>query len=79
MVEPKTKAGIRSILISGWLVAELKAHKERMGGTGLVFPNRAGQGSPLHSLDEASQQDPKNVATALCFRAHGLHKFRPHR
>jgi integrase len=41
-VEPKMKAGIRSIPLSGWLVAELAAHKERKGGTGLVFGNGAG-------------------------------------
>ena len=27
-VEPKTKAGSRPVPLSGWLVAELKAHKE---------------------------------------------------
>ena len=42
-VEPKTKAGIRAIPLSSWLVAELKTHKERSGGTGLVFPNGAGK------------------------------------
>lgn len=41
-VEPKTKAGIRSIPLSCWLVAELAAHNERTGGTGLVFGNGAG-------------------------------------
>ena len=42
-VEPKTKAGHRVVPISGWLVAELTAHRERCGGTGLVFPSRTGQ------------------------------------
>jgi integrase len=42
-VEPKTKAGIRVVPLSGWLVAELSAHKERSGGAGLVFANRGGK------------------------------------
>jgi len=42
-VEPKTKAGVRVVPLSGWLVAELAAHKERSGGAGLVFANRAGK------------------------------------
>jgi integrase len=42
-VEPKTKAGARVVPLSGWLVAELTAHKERSGGGGLVFGNRAGK------------------------------------
>ena len=42
-VEPKTKAGSRVVPLSGWLVAELTAHKERSGSSGLVFANRAGQ------------------------------------
>jgi integrase len=42
-VEPKTKAGARVVPLSGWLVGELTAHKERSGGTGLVFGNRAGK------------------------------------
>lgn len=41
-VEPKTKAGERVVPLSGWLVAELTAHKERSGGQGLVFPTRTG-------------------------------------
>jgi integrase len=52
--EPKTKAGNRLIPLSGWLVTELKAHRERTTGTGLVFPNRVGK--PLH---------PCNVATRV--------------
>ena len=42
-VEPKTKAGHRVLPLSSWLVAELIAHRERCGGTGLVFPSRTGQ------------------------------------
>lgn len=38
-VSPKTKAGVRVVPLSGWLVAELTAHKDRTGGDGLVFPN----------------------------------------
>ena len=41
-VEPKTKAGQRVVPLSGWLVAELTAHKERSATTGLVFPTRMG-------------------------------------
>ena len=37
-VEPKTKAGARVVPLSGWLIAELTAHKERSGRAGLVFP-----------------------------------------
>lgn len=53
-VQPKTKAGQRTVGLSTWLVAELKAHRERTSGAGLVFPNRVGK--PLH---------PSNVATRL--------------
>jgi integrase len=42
-VPPKTKAGERTIPLSGWLVAELTAHKVRTGGQGLVFANGAGR------------------------------------
>lgn len=41
-VEPKTRAGSRVVPLSGWLVAELTAHKARSVGTGLVFPTRTG-------------------------------------
>jgi integrase len=53
-VEPKTRAGHRLIPLSGWLVTELRAHRERTSGAGLVFPNRVGK--PLH---------PSNVARRL--------------
>jgi len=43
-VEPETSAGQRTVPLSGWLVKELKAHRERTGGTGLVFAN--GNGRP---------------------------------
>ena len=42
-VEPKTAAGVRVVPLSGWLVSELTAHKERSGGAGLVFGNRTGK------------------------------------
>ena len=42
-VEPKTRAGSRVVPLSGWLVAELKAHGERAGREGLVFANRNGK------------------------------------
>jgi len=42
-VAPKTKAGERVVPLSGWLVAELEAHCERVGGEGLVFANRNGK------------------------------------
>lgn len=42
-VEPKTAAGVRVVPLSGWLVAELEAHKERSGGEGLVFANANGK------------------------------------
>jgi integrase len=42
-VEPKTSAGVRVVPLSGWLVSELEAHKERSGGEGLVFANANGK------------------------------------
>lgn len=45
-VEPKTKAGTRVVPLSGWLVSELTAHRERSGSEGLVFPTRSG--SPMN-------------------------------
>jgi len=42
-VEPKTKAGVRIVPLSAWLVAELTAHKERSGGSCLVFGTRTGK------------------------------------
>jgi integrase len=42
-VEPKTRAGQRLVPLSGWLVAELKSHRDRTGGTGLVFANSNGK------------------------------------
>jgi integrase len=47
-VEPKTAAGVRVVPLSGWLVAELTAQKERSGGEGLVFAN--GNGKPMNPL-----------------------------
>jgi integrase len=41
-VAPKTKAGIRIVPLSSWLVTELTAHKARGDCTGLVFHNGAG-------------------------------------
>jgi integrase len=41
-VPPKTKAGDRVVPLAGWLVAELRAHRQRTGGEGLVFPSRRG-------------------------------------
>jgi integrase len=42
-VEPKTKAGARVVPLSGWLVTELTAQKERAGETGLVFGGCTGK------------------------------------
>jgi integrase len=50
-VEPKTAAGHRVIPLSSWLVAELKAHRDRGSGEGLVFPNRVGR--PIHPCNFA--------------------------
>ena len=43
--EPKTAAGNRVLALSGWVVAELTAHKERSEGAAeaLVFANRNGK------------------------------------
>ncbi|MBS0579636.1 MAG: site-specific integrase [Proteobacteria bacterium] len=45
-VAPKTKAGERTVPLSGWLVSELKAHRERTTSAGLVFANK--NGKPLN-------------------------------
>jgi integrase len=45
-VEPKTRAGSRVVPLSGWLVSELRDHKDRGEGAGLVFGNR--NGKPLN-------------------------------
>lgn len=45
-VEPKTKAGNRILPLSGWLVTELKAYRERSSSEGLVFPNA--NGNPMN-------------------------------
>lgn len=42
-VEPKTKAGVRVLPLSGPLVAELAAYEERTSGKGLVFATKKGQ------------------------------------
>ncbi len=42
-VEPKSAAGVRVVPLSGWLVSELEAHKQRSGGEGLVFANANGK------------------------------------
>jgi integrase len=43
-VEPKTKAGVRTAPLAGWLVEELRAHIERIGAEGeeLLFASREG-------------------------------------
>jgi integrase len=43
-IAPKTAAGVRTVALSSWLVAELQAHQERTRGTGeaLVFATRTG-------------------------------------
>lgn len=41
-VPPKTKSGTRTFPLEPWLVTELRAHRERGTGEGLVFPTRAG-------------------------------------
>ncbi|MGH7122250.1 MAG: tyrosine-type recombinase/integrase [Acetobacteraceae bacterium] len=42
---PKTAAGVRTVALSGWLVAELAAHQERTGGgaEALIFATRSGR------------------------------------
>jgi integrase len=42
-VEPKTKAGIRVVPLSGWLVSELSAHRDCSAAAGLVFANANGK------------------------------------
>jgi integrase len=56
-VEPKTKAGIRVVPLSGWLVAELSAHKERSGSAGLVFANR--EGKPMNPSNLELSPSPR--------------------
>jgi integrase len=45
-VEPKTKAGHRTVPLTGWLVEELRVHRDRTDTSGLVFAN--GNGNPLN-------------------------------
>jgi integrase len=54
--EPKTKAGVRTAPLAGWLVEELREHIKRIGADGeaLIFPTR--NGPALH---------PSNVRRAL--------------
>src|SRR6516162_7647267 len=42
---PKTEAGDRTVALSGWVVRELEAHRERTGGKAedLIFASRTGQ------------------------------------
>ena len=55
-VEPKTKAGVRTAPLAGWLVEELRAHVERIGAQGeeLLFASR-----------EGTAYQPSNVRRAL--------------
>lgn len=41
--KPKTEAGQRVVPLSSWLVAELRAHRERTSSTGLLFGTRSGK------------------------------------
>ena len=41
-----SRAGHRCVPLSSWLVNELRAHRERGSGQGLVFPNTVG--NPFH-------------------------------
>jgi integrase len=46
---PKTEAGRRTIPISAWLASVLREHRDRTGGTGLVFPSATG--TPLNKAN----------------------------
>jgi integrase len=46
---PKTEAGRRTVPISPWLAAILRAHRASSGGTNLVFPSEAG--TPLNKAN----------------------------
>lgn len=41
--KPKTEAGQRVVPLSSWLIDELRTHRERTPGTGLVFGTRSGK------------------------------------
>lgn len=63
-VEPKTKAGSRVVPLSGWLVAELSAHKDRSGGEGPVSPTRTGRPMNPYNVRRDISQPLKKRAGA---------------
>ena len=65
---PKTEAGNRTVALSGWLVAELEAHRQRSSGEGeaLIFATRTG--GPLN---------PSNVRRDVWVKLTKRAKVRP--
>lgn len=63
--EPKTKAGRRSVTLSPWLVAELRAHKVRQQEQRLTLGiGRAPDDSPVFANWDGSWRTPNSVTAA---------------
>jgi integrase len=63
--EPKTKSGRRSITLSPWLVAELRAHRLRQQEQRLSLGmGRAPDGSPVFALWSGEWRTPNSVTAA---------------
>jgi integrase len=63
--EPKTRAGRRSVTLSPWLVAELRAHRARQQEQRLYLGmGRAPDDSPVFALWDGSWRTPNSASTA---------------
>ncbi len=63
--EPKTRAGRRSVTLSPWLVAELRAHRARQQEQRLSLGmGRAPDDSPVFALWDGSWRTPNSASTA---------------
>jgi len=63
--EPKTRAGRRSVTLSPWLVAELRAHKVRQQEQRMAFGmGRTPDASPVFALSNGEWRTPNSVTAA---------------
>ena len=63
--EPKTKAGCRSVTLSPWLVAELRAHRVRQQEQRLSLGmGRTSDDTPVFALWDGSWRTPNSVTAA---------------
>jgi hypothetical protein len=63
--EPKTRAGRRSVTLSPWLLAELRAHRLRQQEQRLSLGmGRASDDSPVFATLDGSWRTPNSVSTA---------------